>query len=190
LRNHLLGVAAGCKACSRDHLGDALAGLLRFRLGASAAALIIGRAFAIGTATAESRPLCKNLAVVLVVAARTIVAITAAWPLLPVATATARPVELRTIVTRPVEATRGAVAPAGTILAGACETRPLSVIAILAGLIEASRLAARPIVTAGVIPAPRVARLPRLVVTAITPSKFAVAKILPRSARTTIRRSA
>ena len=60
---------------------------LRLRLGARRALVEIRRALAIGAAAAEGRALCKDLAVVLVVAARPIVARFAARMLLPVGAA-------------------------------------------------------------------------------------------------------
>ena len=119
-----------------------------------------------------------------------IVAIAAAWPFLPVVVAPARPVKLRPILTGSVEAARRAIATIGTIIAGPRKARTLGVAPIVTWLVEISRLAARPIIAAGVIPAPRVALLPRLVVAAVAPAEFAVTEILARSARTTIRRSA
>ena len=71
LRDPFLGIAARGKACPRHHLGDALAGFLRCG-GRGARLLEFRLALAIGAAAAERRPFCKNLAVVLVVAARPI----------------------------------------------------------------------------------------------------------------------
>src|SRR5262249_29941886 len=80
LRYHLLGVAARGEPRPRQHLGDALAVLLGLRLLALAPAIEIALPLAIGAAAAEGRTLGKDLAVVLIVAARPVGEAIAAIP--------------------------------------------------------------------------------------------------------------
>src|SRR5439155_1854250 len=72
LRDHFLGVAARGKAGACQCFSDALAGFLRLYFLARGAPVEIGLALAIGATAAKGRTLRKNLAVVLVVAARTV----------------------------------------------------------------------------------------------------------------------
>src|SRR5437899_2380559 len=105
---------------------------------------LVGRAFTIGAATAERRAFCKDLAIVFVVAARTIrVAVKrsrlAARMLLPGVTAFARTLEFRTIL-------------AGTIELGPLTKRPITVGAILARAgksrtVIAAAILSRPVIT-------------------------------------------
>src|SRR5438445_4906240 len=86
LRDPLLRIAARGETSARHHLGDALAGFLDARR--LRRALVEFRlALAIGATAAEGRTFCKNLAVVLVLAARPIVTSFAARMLLPVGAA-------------------------------------------------------------------------------------------------------
>ena len=73
LRDPFLGIAARGQAGAGHHLGDALAGFLDACGGCGARLSNSGLALAIGTTAAERRTFCKNLAVVLVLAARPIV---------------------------------------------------------------------------------------------------------------------
>src|ERR1700693_3569313 len=135
LHDPFLGVAARGQPGPRHPLGDPLTGFLFARRTRRAA--LVGRALAIGAAAAEGGAFCKYLAVVLIVAARTLgVAIErarfAARMFLPVGAtfrALTRPVELRPLAERPVTL--------GAILARARETRTLLAAADFAWLVEA-----------------------------------------------------
>ncbi len=95
--------------------------------GCGAALFEFGLALAIGATAAERRTFCKDLAVVLVLAARTFVTRLAARMLLPVGAAfgpLTRTIKFRTIA-------------GGTILARTREARTLVAAAIVAGTVEA-----------------------------------------------------
>ncbi len=128
LRDPFLGVAARGEAGAGHHLGDALAGFLD--LGRLRSALFeFGFALTVSTTAAERRTLGKNLAVVLVLAARPIVTRFAARMFLPVGAAfraLARTIELRAIA-------------GGTIFARTREARTFLAAAIVARAIK-SRL--------------------------------------------------
>src|SRR6185312_9658846 len=72
LRDHLLGIAARGKARARQCLCNALTGFLRLYFLARGAPVEIGLPLAVGAAAAKGRTLREDLAVVLIVAARTI----------------------------------------------------------------------------------------------------------------------
>ena len=133
LRDPFLGVAARGQAGTRDHFGDALAGFLRLWLRAWRALVKIRRALAVGATAAEGGTLCKNLAVVLVLAARPILTRFAARMLLPVGAALgalARPVELRPILARTGKA-RTLFATA--VVAGAIKARLVEIARSITG---------------------------------------------------------
>jgi hypothetical protein len=86
LRDPFLGIAPRGQASAGDHLGDALAGFLDARR--LRRALVEFRlALTVSATAAERRTFCKNLAVVLVLAARPIVTRFAARMLLPIGAA-------------------------------------------------------------------------------------------------------
>src|SRR6185437_16122399 len=101
LHDPFLGIASRGKPGPRHHLGDALTGFLDFGRTRRAALFVV--ALAIGAAAAERRAFCKNLAVVFILAARTIGKAIRRSPLvarmlLPGIAALARPIEFRTIL--------------------------------------------------------------------------------------------
>src|SRR5262249_25507857 len=120
LHDHLFGVASRGEPCARQHLGDALAGLPRFRLLTGRALLEVplvevALALAVFAAAAERRPPGEDLAVILIVPTRPIrktITRSALAALLPTLAAfgalTPRAVEFRAITaiiiaTRPIE---------------------------------------------------------------------------------------
>src|ERR1700675_4846048 len=120
LHDPFLGVATRSQPGPRHYFRNALAGFL-FARGAGCAFLEIRLALAIFAATAERRTPGENLALVLVVAARTVgVSIRrsriAAWMFLPGAASFARTLEFRTVFSRVTVA----------IPAGPVELRPLA----------------------------------------------------------------
>ena len=153
---HLLGIAARGEARTRQHLGDALAGLLRLRrLFAARAAFEITLARAIGAAAAEGRTLLEDPALVLVFTARTIAeAAFAARMLVPVGAALgalARAIEFRTVTAAPttvaIAVTTGPI-ELGTVLTRAIELGPLAERTIARRTIVARTREARTVVAA------------------------------------------
>src|SRR3984885_11929625 len=125
LHDPLLGIAARGKTGARHHLSDAFAGFL-FARRPWRAFLEVRLALAIFAAAAERRAFRKYLAVVLIVAARTIRDVwLAARMLLPVGTAfrpLARPIEFRAILARARKARAFVAAP---VLTRFVEMRPI-----------------------------------------------------------------
>src|SRR6185437_5438483 len=159
LRNHFLGVAARSKAGARQNLGDALASLLRLRL--RVRTVLEVRTLAISTAAAESGTLGKNLAVILVVAARTVLETIAAA------------VAARMLL--PVHATFVSRAAIVTIFPGAVEFWPLTELPLAALAILTRTREARTLVSATAV----VALLPWLVVASVSALEFAIAIPIP-----------
>src|SRR5262249_7679900 len=159
LRDHLLGVAPRGQASARQHLRNALAGLLRLRIFLTTRPPVeITIALAIGTAASEGRTPGEYLTVVLIVAARPVAeAAFAARMLLPVHAAlrplVARPAELRTVFAK-------------AFLARARETRTI-------------------FATAATL-TPVVALTPRLFVTAIAATKILIEFLAERLAGTIV----
>src|SRR5580704_11778654 len=129
---------------------------------------LVAFALAIGAAPTERRALCENLAVVFIVAARTIMARFAARMFLPgvaLATTLARTVEFRAIFAR--------ARKARTLLATAVVARLVE-----ARLVEIPRaIARRARVASGVIGRARIAFHPRLCIAAISRLALAIPRI-------------
>ena len=183
-RHHFLGIAARGEPGAGQHLGDALACLLRLRLLAGCAPFKIALAFAIGAAATKGGALGKYPAVVLIVAARpvgeaifavapavsavTIRAALAARMLLPV-----HPT-FRALAPRPIEV---AIATFSSVTA-AIPARTIEFRAIRTIAREARAITA--VVARAIVPLP-----PRLHLAAVAalefPAAIAIAKIPART---------